>query len=211
MRRNEEYLACCRRGGLGKLASLYANFGDVLNDNFHAWWTTDKRGARLFGEKPLPLNLKELKDASEWNADWHSNSVLVIAVPLNLSKRHLESKFNQLLKARHGGQRGRKKTSDGYVSTAKYQLYRPVSPATLEIQLAVYDAVMVKRLGKSDITLAQIGADLKLVRTAMPRSGDHKDDAAQKRNIMAATVSRHFKAAERIAANVAKGEFPNSR
>ncbi len=211
MRRNEDYLACCRRSGRGKLAGLYADFGDVLNDNFHAWWTKDKRGARLFGEKPLPLNLKELKDTLEWDAEWDSDSVMVVAVPLNLSKRHLESKFKQLLKARHGGQRGRKKTSEGYVSTAKYCLHRPVSTATLEIQLAVYDAVMAKRRGESFKTLAEIGADMKLVRTAMPRANDHPHDAAQKRNIMAATVSRHFKSAERIIANVVNGEFPNSR
>lgn len=211
LRRNEDYLACCRRGGKGKLAGLYADFGDVLNDNFHAWWMTDKRGARLFGEKPLPLNLKELKEASEWDAGWSADGVMVIAVPLNLSKRHLESKFKQLLKARHGGQRGRKKASEGYVSTAKYRLHRPVSTPTLEIQLAVYDAVMAKRRGESFKTLAEIGADIKLVRTAMPRAGDHPHDAALKRNIMSATVSRHFRAAERMVANVAKGEFPNSR
>lgn len=211
MRRNEEYLACCQRGGRGKLAGLYADFGDVLNDNFHAWWTADKRGARLFGEKALPLNLKELKDSSEWNAEWSSDSVMVIAVPLNLSKRHLDSKFKQLLKARHGGQRGRKKTSEGYVSTAQYRLYRPVSTATLEIQLAVYDAVMAKRRGELDKTLAWIGADMRLTKKAMPHPKDPPAFAAQKRNVMAATVSRHFRAAERMVANVVKGEFPNSR
>ena len=97
------------------------------------------------------------------------------------------------------------------MSTAKYRLHRPVSTATLEIQLAVYDAVMAKRRGESFKTLAEIGTDMKLVRTAMPRAGDHPYDAAQKRNIMAATVSRHFRATERIIANVVKGEFPNSR
>jgi hypothetical protein len=98
LRRNEEYLACCANGGKGKLKGLYADFGDVLNDNFHAWWTGDRRGSVLFAEKPLPLNLKELKDSSEWNADWTEDAVMVVAVPLSLSKRHLQSKFAQLLK-----------------------------------------------------------------------------------------------------------------
>jgi len=100
---------------------------------------------------------------------------------------------------------------EGYLSTAQYRLYRPVSTPTLEIQLAVYDAVTAKRRGESFKTLAEIGVDMKLVRTAMPRAGDHPHDAAQKRNIMAATVSRHFRAAQRMIANVVKGEFPNSR
>lgn len=210
MRRNEAYLACCANGGKGKLADFYADFGDVSNDNFHAWWTGERRGSMLFGEKPLPLNLKELKDSSEWNSDWTKDAVMVVAVPLSLSKRHLLIKFAQLLKARHGGKRGRKTGSDGYVSTAKYRLHRAVSIETLRIQLAVYDAVMAKRRGESDKTLAEIGADLRLVKKAMPVRGDYPHFAAQKRNVMAATVSRYFKAAERIIANVIKGEFPNS-
>ena len=210
MRRNEDYLACCERGGKGKLAKLYEDFGDVRGDDFHAWWTTDKRGARLFGEKPLPLNLKELKNVGEWSSEWQPESVMVIAVPLNLPKQHLESKFTELLKKRHEGQRGRKRTVDAYASTADYRLHRNVSVPTLRIQLAVYDAVMAKRRGDVDKTLAQIGKELKLVASAMPSSSDLKDEAEYKRNVMAATVSRHFKAAERIVAKVVKGEFPNS-
>ena len=204
-------MACCERGGKGKLAKLYEDFGDVRSDDFHAWWTTDRRGARLFGEKPLPLNLKELKDAGEWSDEWQSEEVMVVAVPLNLPKRHLESKFIELLKKRHVGQRGRKKAEDAYASTAQYPLHRNVSVPTLRVQLAVYDAVMAKRRGDVGKTLAQIGKELKLVASAMPSSSDLKDEAEYKRNVMAATVSRHFKAAQRIVANVVKGEFPNSR
>jgi hypothetical protein len=210
LRRNENYLACCERGGTGKLARLYEDFGDVRDDDFHAWWTKDRRGARLFGEKPLPLNLKELKDPSEWDNEWHQEGVLVIAVPLNLPKRHLEAKFTELLKRRHDGKRGRKKADDAYLSTAKYKLYRNVSVPTLRIQLDVYDAVMAKKRGEVDKTLARIGQELRLVATAMPRGTDLKDEAEYKRNVMAASVSRHFKAAERIVGNVARGEFPNS-
>jgi hypothetical protein len=35
-------------------------------------------------------------------------------------------------------------------------------------------------------------------------------DAAKRRAVLAATVSRHFKDAQRIIANTAKGQFPNS-
>lgn len=210
LRRNEEYLACCANGGEGRLKGLYADFGDVSNDNFHAWWKGERRGSVLFAEKPLPLNLKELKDSSEWNTDWTGDAVMVVAVPLSLSKRHLQSKFAQLLKVRHGGKRGRKTGSEGYVSTAKYRLHRAVSVETLRIQLAVYDAVIAKRQGLSDKKLWEIGQEMRLVRSAMPAKGDHPHDTENKRKAMASAVSRHFKAAERIIANVVKGEFPNS-
>jgi hypothetical protein len=193
------------------LRNIYDDFGDVTGDNFHAWWTEGQRGARLFGEKPLPLNLKELKEPSEWDAGWTADSVMVVAVPLSLSKRHLQSKFAQLLKVRHEGKPGRKTGSEGYKSTAKYRICRAVSIETLRIQLAVYDAVMAKRRGESDKKLWEIGEDMRLVRSAMPVKGDHPHDLENKRKAMASAVSRYFKAAEKIVANVARGEFPNSR
>lgn len=59
--------------------------------------------------------------------------------------------------------------------------------------------------------MRQIGKELKLVALAMPSPNDLKDEEEYKRNVMAATVSRQLKAAEKIIANVIKGEFPNSR
>lgn len=211
LRRNEDYLACCERGGKGKLAKLYEDFGDVRSEDFHAWWTTNERGARLFGEKPLPLNLKELKDAQEWSADWQPENVMVVAVPLNLPKQHLESKFSKLLKKRHDGQRGRRKAENAHASTAAYRLHRNVSVPTLRVQLAVYDAVIENQRQNRRKTLAKIGEELKLVATAMPNPKDNKQDSESKRNVMAATVRRYFKAAERIVENITKGQFPNSR
>ncbi len=211
LRRNEEYLACCRAGGKGALSALYADFGDVLNDSFKDWWTTDERGVKLFGEKPLPLNVKELKSPTEWDASWTKSGVMVVAFPLNVSKRHLQTKFSQLLKDRHDGERGKKISADSSLSTARYLIHRAVSIETLRIQLDVYDKVMAKQRGELDKTLAEIGADMRLVKNAMPNDKDMPEDAAVKRNIMASTVSRHFKDAQRIIANTALGKFPKSR
>lgn len=69
---------------------------------------------------------------------------------------------------------------------------------------------MAGKRGEHNKKLAQIGAELKLVKTAMPSSKDTIAEAAHKRNVMAATVARHFKHAERIVANTFKGQFPNS-
>jgi hypothetical protein len=211
LKRNEEYLACCRAGGKGSLASLYAYFGDVLNDSFKDWWTTDERGAKLFGEKPLPLNVKELKSQAEWDSSWTKDKVMVVAFPLTVSKRHLQTKFAQLLKERHDGKRGKKRIGNENLSSAKYKLERAVSIETLRIQLEVYDKVMSKQRGELDKTLAEIGADMRLVKNAMPIKGEYARDAAVKRNIMASTVSRHFKDAQRIIANTSLGKFPKSR
>ena len=55
LRRSEAYLKCCEQGGKGKLAKIYADFGDVREDNFKKWWTSKDQGAKLFGEQPRPL------------------------------------------------------------------------------------------------------------------------------------------------------------
>jgi hypothetical protein len=208
LRRNEDYKACCAAGGKGELANVYGDFGVVSNDTFKQWWT--ENGFRLFAEKPLPVKLAELKDATEWDPAWNSDGVMVVAVPLNISKRDIQKVFTQLLKKRHLGKPGRKALSDSDASTARYPLHRNFSINTLRTQLAVYDAVMANKSAPKKRTLAQIGADLKLVASAKASSKDEIEDAANKRNVMGATVSRYFKAAQRIVDNTAKGQFPNN-
>jgi hypothetical protein len=135
---------------------------------------------------------------------------MVVAVPLDIPKRELQGFFSSLLKKRHGGKRGRKALSDPDASTARYPLHRNVSIHTLRIQLAVYDAVMEARTSEKKITLAQIGERLKLVPKTNKRTKGEIMDAARRRAVLAATVSRHFKDAQRIIANTATGQFPNS-
>lgn len=211
LRRNDAYLKCCASGGTGDLASLFADFGDVRSSSFKEWWSAGERGALLFGEKPLPVVVQELCTPADWNPIWTRDQVMVVAVPLEVSQRRMQSYFAKLLKSRHKGKRGRKALSDSDASTAKYPLHRNVSIRTLRIQLAVYDAVSANKVNGTNKTLAQIGAELRLLPSAMPSSSDTKTEAAYKRNVMAATVSRYYKDACCIVANTAKGQFPNSK
>lgn len=208
LRRNKDYAACCSAGGEGELNWLYKDFGVVLNDNFKDWWT--ERGFRLFAERPKPVKLMELNDLSEWDSSWTKDNVMVVAVPLDLPKRYLQGFFARLLKSRHKGQRGRKALSDSDASTAKYPLNRNVSIHTLRIQLAVYDAVVAGRSGAKKVPLADIGKKLNLAPKSNSRTKDEELDEAKRRAVLAATVSRHFREAQRIIANTAKGQFPNS-
>ena len=208
LRRNDDYVACCASGGTGDLAELYADFGVVSNDNFKEWWT--ERGFRLFAEKSKPVKLAELNTPSDWDSSWTKDSVMVVVVPLDIPKRNLQGFFAHLLKARHSGKRGRKALSDTNASNARYPLHRNVSIHTLRIQLAVYDAVLAARASEKKITLAQIGERLKLMPKPNKRTEGEVLDAARRRSVLASTVSRHFKDAQRIVANTAKGQFPNS-
>jgi hypothetical protein len=208
LRRNDAYEACCDAGGTGPLGDLYKDFGVVKHDTFKHWWT--ERGFYLFGEQPRPVKLHEVQGPREWESSWTKETVMVVAVPLDIPKRYLQRFFAALLKTRHSGKRGHKTLSDSAASTARYPLYRIASVETLRKQLEVYDAVMAKRRGENRRTLAKIGADLKLVASAMPNPKDLRHEAELKRNVMAATVSRYFKDAERIIANTTLGKFPKN-
>lgn len=208
LRRNDDYIACCTAGGTGALVGLYEKFGDVLNDTFKDWWR--EHGYRLFAEERKSVQLKELNDPSEWESSWAKDHMMVVVIPLDIPKRYVQGFFARLLKERHTGKRGRKALSDKDASTARFPLHRNVSVGTLAKQLAVYDAVVAKKQGNDKRTLAKIGADLKLVEDAMPNSKDDLNSAMDKRNVMSATVSRYYRQAQRIVANTALGQFPNS-
>jgi len=210
LRRNDDYLATCANGGVGELAALYADFGDVRDDAFKAWWTAGERGGRLFGEKPLPVKLSELDSPTQWDPAWTRNDVMVLAVPLTISKRRLQTYFAALLKRRHEGKRGRKALSEPGASSARYPLHRNVSVNTLGIQLTVYDAVMANKRADKPRLLWQLGVELRVVPASIPLAKDLPAHAALKRAVLSSTVSRYFRAAERIVANTARGEFPNS-
>ena len=78
------------------MAALYADFGDVREDDFHKWWTQDNRGVVLFAEEPLAVKFGELESAAEWRKGWNADEVMVVVVPLRVSKRRLKGLFARL-------------------------------------------------------------------------------------------------------------------
>lgn len=207
LKRNENYRDCCHNGGSGPLANLYADWGVVLNDTpFKAWWY--ERGYDLFAEKRASIELQELASPSQWDPAWTNEEVMVVAVPLSLGKRYIQGFLARLLKTRHTGKRGRQKKDNRSPSNARYPLHRITVIKTLRRQLEIYDAVMAVKRGEDKRTLAKIGADMKLVKTALPNSRDRPKEAADKRAVMAATVSRHFRQAMQNIEGTSRGVFP---
>jgi len=213
LRRNADYIACCERGGKGKLAKLYADFGDVREDNFHKWWTASERGAWLFAEEPLAISFGELASAAEWQSHWNTEAVMVVAVPLSMSKRSLKGAFAKLLDKRHKGNKtGRpslaklKKTS-----TARYKLEHNYTISGLMTALAVYDLWLENQTKPKEekMTLWQIGKALNLNREAgRDAESTSSSDRLDARNILGATVSRYVRQARALIANTALGKFP---
>ena len=213
MRRNEDYWRCCDMGGTGPLADLYADFGDVRDDDFAEWWgRSTQRGALLFAEKPVELKLQKLATPADWLTEWQGkDEVMVVAVNMAIGRRKLQSYFANLLQDEHKGRRGR--IALGKVnSTATYQLHRNFTVHSLKQMLATYDAWLAnQRLPKAEQRpLWAVGESIKLVGSAMPAKGDIAGDRTVKHNIMTVAVSRYVKQAKAIIANTGLGKFPNS-
>ena len=213
MRRNANYIACCEKGGKGKLAALYADFGDVREDNFHKWWTENQRGAELFAEQPLTVKFGELATAADWQPHWDKETVLVVAVPLSMSKRALKGAFAKLLDSRHTGNKSGRPSMAKLkeVSTARYKLEHNYTVSGLLTALAVYDLwVENQTKPKSErLTLWEIGKALNINKSAI-RDAESSSNADRLvgRNVLGATVSRYVKQARAMIANTAKGKFP---
>lgn len=211
LRRNSDYLKCCEDGGVGELADLYADFGDVRTDDFRTWWGgSTQRGATLFAEQEKALSVKKIDAVEEISQSW-GEDVMVVAVDMNEGRRYLQKKFAELLEKHHEGRRGRKSMRK-VKSTARYPLHRNFSKHNLKRMIAVYDAVTQNAARPLAMQQPQwkLGEELKLVPVAMPHKHDNLYDIKDKRRTMQMTVSRYMKDARAIIANTGKGTFPNS-
>lgn len=213
LRRNADYIACCEKGGKGKLAALYADFGDVREDNFHKWWTENQRGAELFAEQPLTVKFGELDTAADWQPHWDKETVLVVAVPLSMSKRALKGAFAKLLDSRHTGNKSGRPSMAKLkeVSTARYKLEHNYTVSGLLTALAVYDLwVENQTKPKAErLTLWEIGKALNINKSAIKDAESSSNaDRLVGRNVLAATVSRYVKQARAMIENTAAGKFP---
>lgn len=108
LRRHEEYKKCCEKGGKGKFAKLYADFGNIHEqDDFWKWWTQKVevegvvigRGEYLFAEPPArPIAiLEDWVDSTQTSQRDHS---LTINIPLEVRSGLLVKMFRQILDER---------------------------------------------------------------------------------------------------------------
>lgn len=196
LKRNVDYLACCERGGEGKHAKLYLDWGDVRTDDFIEWF--DAYGTGLFREPHVPSKLTEIRDASDLEGiDWQS--VLVISSPLYvgskmLSKRDLKHQFSIMVDAKFPD---RRRGRPAFVSKAKYQIVGYPNRKALKELIYVYDL----HKAEPKLTYWKIGERLhkegkmKFTEAALNEISSPRNGIVA-RNIMTATISRCLKNAD---------------
>lgn len=210
LRRNVDYIRCCENGGAGELAALYSDFGDVREDNFHDWWTVGSKGFNLYAEQPLTIEFSEIADKSEWRSEWNTSDVMVLAVPLNISKRGLKGMFAKLLDKRHTGKQGRPAIAK-QDSSARYRLARNYTIRNLQTMLDVYDRWHANQQLPADERkkLWELGVEAGLNKHAAKDAiSDRSEDRLMGRNLLGALVGRYVRQAKHMIANTALGQFP---
>jgi hypothetical protein len=198
LKRNEDYRRTCERQGVGKCAKLYQDFGDIHSLTFRQWWRTNERGAKLFGE-PYSRSITILTEAPD---RWDFGANLVLEVPLNQSKTYLIRKFRQILKKHHEGKRGRRHTQTSY---ARYKVVGKVDVNFLEIALQVWDF----RKANPKMPLWEIGNELRVSHNNIIREADPPAVRSDKKNRLAATVSRYYRKADEMIKRSVSGHFPH--
>jgi hypothetical protein len=183
LRENEDYIACCERGGTGEYAELYNDFGDIREDDFFKWWR--KTGRELFCERDGE-KIEVLLSASD--AIDKKDHVLM-SIPIQKDMDHLVAEFKQLIKPLY-----KEKRKDDTISTARYPIHsRPVI-SSLYTRLKVYQAHKADTEGK--LTLNELGL----------LAGVVASDKEQR----AIATRKHLTAAQNIIRNVVLGRFPDA-
>ncbi len=197
---SNDYLACCRDGGTGRLADMYADFGNVDGVNFGSWWM--KIGRRLFAEEQPLREVRQIASEDDLDKLRIKDDRLILEVPLKIRKITAIRQINKLLKAAHADQ-----TVDIWAaSTAQRQRIKSkVRMATVELLLKLHSL----RKRHPEITLFELGkrAGVELDLLARTTEGEAITEAMEKRR-MTIAVSRYLKQAEHLINNAAMGVFP---
>lgn len=202
LKRNEEYIACCANGGSGKMAALYADFGDVRGESFKEWWSTDLRGLRLFAEPRAEDSFRVLETGEVVAGDAET---LAISFPLNLPKKFIEKSLKQLLAKHHTGVRGKQHAKN---SKAKYQFIGQPNLKALEVTMKIYDY----RMANPDMTLWEVGNSSPLIDKKLKLENDDSPSTAQdKKFTLASTVSRYLKKYKEYVEATGRGCFLSAK
>jgi hypothetical protein len=199
LKRSKDYLQVCESGGVGDLAALYADFGDVRGDSFKAWWGSDGRGISLFAEPRANSTLEVITpdQVSELVGDQ-----LLVSIPLNLPKKFLIDRFRKILAEHHEGKVGQQYAKK---SKARYKFKGQPNIKGLQVALKVYDYIHEypdKKLWEVGRILPQFQMEL----LECEKRGEVP--LYDFKRTIESTVSRYHRKAKNSIKNVALGIFP---
>ena len=199
LKRNEDYRKTCERRGVGKCRAVYQDFG-VSMPSTSVTGGASEIEARSCSESPFG-HLTSLGTSGHVEI---TSDVLVLRIPLSLSKKHIKNRLDQILKKVHGGKRGAPSVSK---STARYRVRARCDVRAMEIALTVFD----ERKANPTLALWEIGEKVGAITSLSSRlsGGDAPKIRAAKKNALANVTLRYFKRAKAAIKNVGEGRFPD--
>ena len=127
LRLSDAYRVVCESRGKTadkNLAQVYADFGNVFDGSFEAWWKTN--GARLFGEPsgPKRVSVVTADELDAYSEAVASGQTLMLAIPMFLTKREIATAVKKVVSKNHKGARGKSAISTRQQeSQALYKLH----------------------------------------------------------------------------------------
>lgn len=201
LRASDEYRYCCENGGKGKLASLYADFGDIPAHPFSTWYM--KHGRKIFGETKPFKKVQSVETNRELEELRLKQDGLILQIPLTIRKQTVMRQIGKFLKEVYEG-----RDIDIWMkSTAKRQIVKSkIRMSTVETLLKVYE-LRNKHLTAS---LNEIGQMARIDPDILKRdtTGQDLNDCLVRRR-MTIAVSRYLKQAKNLIANAERGVFPS--
>ena len=200
LRESEPYLATCESGGVGACSALYADFGDVRDEDFWIWWKTHNH---LFAEPPS----RQVAVVDGSTAHEARPQTVTLEIPLEGKLSYRVSQVRRELEKRMSVRKHMPS-----ISQAKYQVNgRPVVKA-----LAAYLKTWKIRKAHPKLPYAYIyqilrgkEVDIEAAIKPIPRGKkSHRKSGVAVYAPYTQHAYRNKKFADEIIANVANGVFP---
>lgn len=198
LRRHEGYRRCCKRGGSGRYAKLYRDFGNVHTIKFVDWW--EENGLELFGE-PRPPDVEVIASPRTPLKDGY----IRLDISLELAERQRIKKIKEVLPppTSTGGRGGK------YPSRAKYEVVAKPVIAALGQTLLVWDM----RKAHPEMALWEIydacdGLDQLPPDSSKGQKHTRGAGRGSDRPTKSTIVSRHLRIAQQYIDNIVTGKFP---
>lgn len=195
---------------------VYEDFGDVRykGDRYKAfcdWWrapvsTGERRGEFLFAEPVHARTVNVLDSLANAVSAIVADDTLVVSIPLNRQRQHVDKALDRLLKRHMRTTKGRT-VRNPRQSKARYHLNKAAVSSALKKAFDLYDARKLSKANGEKVSNFELAKSIDLVYLEQKKLTDSILDEAAKKRIVSVQVSRHIAQAEKIISNVLYGEF----
>nr|WP_213395950.1 hypothetical protein [Yoonia sp.] len=200
-----------------KMLRVYEDFGDVGFEGcryaaFARWWrerlnTNETRGERLFAEPLLQRSVRLLQHVDDAAAVLSSEDVLVLAVPRDMQRQHVDKAIDRILRKHVVTKKGRT-LRNPKLSQARYSMSKPVLAQSMKKAFDVYDLRTAAADEGVKLSNEKVAKAAKLAYTQKSVDNEAEFTPAQRKRVVSAIVARHYKDAKTMIANAAIGCFP---